>query len=313
MKRRVILVLNFDCNLRCKTCRMWRNKNNQFDENNIHLVLENLSTIASDITFTGGEPFLHYDLLLKAISSAKTLFTKIKLDSNNTLTTVKQLEELYEKGLTNYLTSLDGYEGHDLLRGKDTRKLVKKNLEDIIASKNNYPNLYVTVITTLSRYNITEISRQIDELYSLSVDNIVIQPVIFNENAFEFTKKDEVHSRNNLFPTEEQKIDLEELIDKILFYKRKNPKFIRKSEDYYRLIPQFFFSPDFSLECRTHESTIIVNGDGTVRFCSSGSSLGNIIESPINEILSNQKALNEISRIKKCNLCLAPCYYQKYV
>jgi len=125
------LILSYYCNCECKQCMYFGSPNWSADwisERDLKLTLEKLSktikhlpygpdevSLNHGLHFTGGEPFLRYDLLLKGVELAneyKIPSTFVETNcywcKNDEITT-KRFKELKEKGLNGVLISVNPF------------------------------------------------------------------------------------------------------------------------------------------------------------------------------------------------------------
>lgn len=170
------------CNMRCKTCGIWKLNNPQPRLTKKELKLSDYEDFFALynkwhwISFTGGEPFLRKDLadiVLAAYEKCRTLHT-ITIPTNGYPTTkiVKDVQEvLFETKLPNIhvSVSLDGLRSlHDSLRG------CSGSFEKVLATFKTLKSigdkrLHVHLEYTISRFNQGRLFELVDSLASLNI------------------------------------------------------------------------------------------------------------------------------------------------
>lgn len=121
---KVNFACTYRCNLRCRTCNIWRRKpGNELNLGEIEKVFSNINS--RWISITGGEPFIRDDLsgVVQAIRE-KTNPYVLNITTNGYLTRgiVSTMQEILELGIPRILccVSIDGPERvHDRIRGKN--------------------------------------------------------------------------------------------------------------------------------------------------------------------------------------------------
>ncbi len=125
------LVLSYKCSCECKHCMYFGSpnwSNNWIDENNLGLILSQLSKMINHSPYgkenvslnyglhlTGGEPFFNYEILLKSVETAHKLYVpSLFVETNcywckNDEMTRKKLLELKKKGLNGILISVNPF------------------------------------------------------------------------------------------------------------------------------------------------------------------------------------------------------------
>lgn len=149
------------CNLRCKYCYFFDDeislsKSEPTYEELIEYMDQAEEIGAKLIVISGGEALLHPDIfkLLNYGNTPKMLLTNgILLDEDN----INKLNNI--KTLKDIKISFDGFEGHDINRGKGTSEIVQSKLE-LVDRLGNFP---YTINTVLTQCNYKELS----EIYEL--------------------------------------------------------------------------------------------------------------------------------------------------
>lgn len=150
------VVLNAECDLRCRMCRFWQGVYEQ--PGHALLTLAELTALFEDaanrgtrsLILTGGEPFLRPDLL-DVVDAATSRLPFVRLQTNGLHLSDAALERLVASGLDVLWVSLDGVgEMHDRIRGRaGAFEAIVAGLERLAAEKrargSRGPQLFVNV------------------------------------------------------------------------------------------------------------------------------------------------------------------------
>ena len=150
------LVLNAECDLRCRMCRFWQGV---YEEPGreilttaeiVTLFDECADAGTRSVILTGGEPFLRPDLL-DLVDAAASRFPFVRLQTNGLHLTEDAAGRLVASGLDVLWVSLDGVgETHDRIRGRDGAfETILAGLQRLRAAKKESagarPDLFVNV------------------------------------------------------------------------------------------------------------------------------------------------------------------------
>ncbi len=144
------------CNLKCGYCYFFEDEGSTKGPGDPsfealrELILEAEALGAGEITFTGGEPLLRDDIvdLCKVGESWKTVLTNGLLLTPELVHGFDRVERLKE-----IKVSLDGFEGHDRVRGEGTSKIIRENVR-YMDRESEIP--YV-INTMLSKHNVDDL------------------------------------------------------------------------------------------------------------------------------------------------------------
>jgi MoaA/NifB/PqqE/SkfB family radical SAM enzyme len=183
--KKINLSVTNRCNMRCKTCNIWKCYKERPEKIKRELELSDYKSFFRKfnywnwISFTGGEPFLRKDLtdiITNAIQNCKNLHT-VSVPTNGYLTSkiVNDINKILEAEISSfYVTvSLDGSKDfHDKIRGKNGsfEHAIKtfKKLKTI-----NDKRFKVHFEYTISKYNQGDLSDFINKSF-LSVNDFII-------------------------------------------------------------------------------------------------------------------------------------------
>jgi len=176
----LILFVNNICQLRCDMCFYWDSmqiKTKQLSLEEIIKLSKSLPNLLQ-LTLTGGEPFLRKDL-----HEMPKIFSK---NSNLSKCTVVTNGMLYERIRNQVFTfvnenknvdfrlsiSMDGIGNlHDKIRGvKGSFANVERTLDLLFKIRDQVPNLWVDINTTISKYN----CEQFEEIHNYIITNYPI-------------------------------------------------------------------------------------------------------------------------------------------
>lgn len=146
------------CNLRCGYCYFYIDEEQRKPEPEpsttaLKALMDEAEAIGcGEITLTGGEPLLRKDIckLLAHGDALKTLLTNGLLLDRGMVDALDKLDKLKEVKV-----SLDGFEGHDRIRGEGSSSRILNNLEYLDGSS----EIPYVINTILSRYNVDDLLR----------------------------------------------------------------------------------------------------------------------------------------------------------
>lgn len=273
-KRRVLalpIYITNRCTSRCKTCNIWRIKQNEDLDKEIikNLLCDN--EIREDVEFiiTGGDFLLHPDCR-KIVSLFKG--KNLRVFSNGIL--VDELVSLVKEESVNYVSvSLDGRpETNEYIRGVDTYK----NVVRIVKELKDFTQIVIEY--TISKWNTRE------DL----------------EFVMDFVKKHNInlsvgyYSKVEYFEAGEDTSGLYTVSD--IF-----------TSDYYTLYP-LWASGKLNIPCFSIFVRPVVKPNGDVELCEAREiKLGNLYKRTFGEIWRDRKTARIIRSFSKCNRCWLNC------
>ncbi|MDD5639807.1 MAG: radical SAM protein [Candidatus Pacebacteria bacterium] len=158
-KRKALVQITEKCNLNCKHCFVSAtNKGRQIDIEDIeHIIIPKLKKCeVISVTLTGGEPFLHHDII-SIVSLLNKNNISVGICSNASIINKEQIEKLSHIKNVHINVSLDGFssESHGKFRGNEN--LFEKTI-DTIKSLGKYRLLQGILVTPNKLVNIDEYS-----------------------------------------------------------------------------------------------------------------------------------------------------------
>jgi len=297
------LTITKRCNSRCSYCFDWDNPNPPTDPpgEKLEEVLSSVKRLGASLAvFTGGEPLLRPDLP-DLIRSAKSRGLQTLLVTNGVLLTKEKAGELAEKGLDNFLLSLDTLnpEHYRQHRGVDF-KFAERAIESLEWVKRQYPNRSAGINCVITRTNLDDVIPLVEKMaerglyvcfdpYHEIVDhNVRGGPLTFGKEEIEKLKR---------------------LIDWLIDYRQKRGT-VASHPDYLKFIPDYFAGKRHTVRCMTALLNINVSVRLEVKPCWLLPPVGNLYEKSLEEIWYSREMRQARRRIKgrHCPHCWLSCH-----
>ncbi len=270
----VFFILTSKCNKSCPFCFYnqddFRRKDDVLNSEICFQVLKNLKKYDyGEVTFTGGEPLLRQEMLLKLIKKAKKLKYITNLNTNGTLINESCLKKLSSAGLDHLYLSAEYFKDIDDKILELISKLFKNiKIIKVISAQNL--NSYKTLLTRTRKYNL----------------DIILQPAYINlpELTQLDLKRSSVITKNFL---------------KII----KNWSSDNDKNDYYNLIKNYYLdAKKIPKKCWLGEKGLIIDSDGSSYPCFHRQDLvcGNVLKDKISDILTNRKKYLRFTKPENC-------------
>ncbi|MFX1554795.1 MAG: radical SAM protein [Promethearchaeota archaeon] len=301
--------ITYRCNMKCSHCLI--DEKSGTDE----MKLEDIKKILFElkkfhvfiINFSGGEPLVRTDFLdiLKATSE---LNFGIRLSTNGLLITEKLLEKFVDLDVFCIQFSLDGIgDTHDNFRGM--KNAYNKTIEAIqLAVEKGF---YITISTMITSQTINEIPDIINLAVKMGVSSLKFNTFMpvgrgkKNKDIFVVSKKrlkELALELSKIKKKNERKIDLQ--IDAVYPWLINSQNIPQNNPNFIEISPK--------IKCSAAQTNLVISPNGTVYPCPylSDFPLGNVLNTPINEIWNNNDGIlgtfrNQTqSNLKgKCNNC----------
>jgi len=181
------LVTNYDCNLRCRMCRLpeggrllRREAGRPLPTEEMKSVIDGFADLGTrGVGFTGGEPLLRQDLF-PLLRHARKRGMLTHLNTNGTLMDEAAARAILDAGVDSLNVSLDGATGetHDRIRGVPgafARTVEAIRRIDRMRKEARSP-LRVKIVAVLSEDNIDEVGDYLGTAASLGVDCVEFIP-----------------------------------------------------------------------------------------------------------------------------------------
>jgi len=307
----ISLTVSSVCNLRCKQCDIWKNKNNtKLTYAEIKTLILQLKKWLGDYTLVlgGGEPFLNPDTV-KIIEFASKNSILTSTNTNGTLINETKAEEIVKSGLSFINFSIDFPEGksHDENRGvKGTFEKAVKGIELLqknkIKLKLDHPLIFVNSI--IMGKNIGKLHDLISFGRKIGLDGMSFQPLM-SKWSFGGKKYDSNWYKNNdLWPKNIEEV--EKGINNVTSLKKIYPDFfLQNSLSDLQQYKKYFKEPNsyskHSPPCAVGIKNFVIDSLGDVRLCQVFPPIGNIRSKLTpQEIWYGVRAKSQRNTIKKC-------------
>jgi MoaA/NifB/PqqE/SkfB family radical SAM enzyme len=310
------LGLSYSCNSRCKTCNIWKRKKGENE-----LTTEEFEKIFKKIgkdklyllILTGGEPFLHKDIV--KIAEFAEVYCEpqtIVIPTNGILgdKIVEKAKEILEKCKKSHITinvSIDELEEkHDEIRGVPGNfKKAMHVYEELKKLEGRYHNFDVSIHTVISKFNYKNFPSIFEEIKKINPSNYI------TEIAEERVELGTIN--NNITPSEEE---YSKAIDILISDLKKRKLGIKQSLriEYYQMVKQVLKEKKQIIPCYAGIASAQIDPTGEVWFCCvRAESIGNLKETDYDlmKLWDNEKARKQrksISR-KECYCPLASANY----
>jgi len=317
--QRIFLEVTTECNLRCKLCNFWQNKDprNKIDLTaKINFLKKVVKWVGRydeeyqnlfDLILTGGEPFLYPNQVFKIAKLCKNNNISCYINTNGSIIN-SNLKKILTSGLKALTISIDSHSDqvHDSLRGSSGlfKHLIKaiRNLKQK-KDRNNFP-IKLCVQSILGGWNINSLPDHIEFFQDLGIDGIMFQPIQY---PFGLLTPKNWYKHFGKFPNSNEDIQLG--INYLLSLKRDNG-FVMNSKEEIELWLSYFRNPEYCPEslkpCKAYEQNLIVDVCGNVKFCFNReiqpkNKIGNILTTSIEELWNGKNALQEKKNLRSCN------------
>jgi MoaA/NifB/PqqE/SkfB family radical SAM enzyme len=287
---------------------MWKQKSyNELTTEEVNEILVQLKEIGiRSIGIAGGEPLLRKDLI-EIVKKANNLkFDNIHIVTNGLLLTKERAENLIENGIRGIAISIDGTaEVNDYVRGiKGSYERSIKTLKMLTELRDSkYPNLNISIGTTLMKPTMDEIIKVINVAKEL---NITWGINLIDTSPYFFKGVD----ASELLVGDQNKLN--ELIDELHKIKIENTGLISSSHATIEYARKYFKdSKRMDIPCYLGYLKIYIGSHGEVYSgCWALPPLGNLRENTIKEIITSKKYKKRLYEmfLKKCPGC--SCNYQ---
>lgn len=287
------------CLLRCKQCGQWKNKDSENElstGDKIELLKQIKDLIIKKrikspyIYFSGGEPFLKKEEVLKLANFCKENNLICGVSSNCYLIDEKLAKEIADSKMSVY-ASLDSMNPdiYNELRGKnDCHKRILAAIDYLIKYAGNEK---VGIASILMKKNLSEIKALIN--FSREKDIwMLFQPFMYNY----FQAENPEYLKNEYLPDNEEEIDKAiETIDNM----RSKAKIII-SKLVLSACKDYFLKNKISVKCN-FDKNIIIDCEGNVALCFNSEPIGNIKKDSLENILVSKKARIMRTKLRGCN------------
>lgn len=287
--RNFCVVITPRCNAKCKMCDLWA-----IDDMPSDLPLEKLEEILKSnslkhvktISITGGEPFLRKDiyqvhrLIRNYFPSANISISTNGLLHEEILNFLKKISEF---GSVYLIISIDGIKSHDSMRG--LKGAFEKTLGTLKVVRREFPKLPIAIKFTITPWN----HKELFHAYELSQKEGVSFLIKTVDNLKEYTAIANYRKNKNRFSFDKNERDaIIADLKRIQTDQLKNRQF--RSYIFTKELINYFSKMQYTLSyCTLPFYSLFINQTGKVYGCRKFKSLGNIYNTPLDIILSEEK------------------------
>lgn len=309
--RLLILDITHSCNLSCRICDIWKTGSIEEDIDIFYIkkmLYQAKELEIKEIAFSGGEPLSRKDIF-EIFDYAK----RIKIKNLGVLTNGILIEEYIEKlkpyildNTISLVSSLDSLkpEIHNHIRNSNVAwQKVTESLRILSSLKKEYPQINFNVITIILNHNLEELSDLANFIKSLNTNSLQFQALLPNNLRM-------AERKSSIFWVQEARLPiLDNVIDKLIYFKEENPLFIRNSANNLSLVKNYYrgMPGTEDAECLSGYKTILVSNHGECTTCFS--SYGDIKRRNLKEILQSKEIIKAQEEVRSCTWpCLLPCF-----
>lgn len=308
-----ILPITYKCNLQCKMCNIWKQKENDIPLDVIVNFFSdpNLSNSIESVNITGGEPLLRKDIcdiIDKLIMLCPQLYL-VTINTNGISTEsyrmlIEQIDKIRKKRrdfMLSIYISLDGIgSAHDEMRGrKGTYEAVINTLHLLADLKKRF-HFSISLNFTITPNNYI----YMDDVMDFAIENRIPLDYTFSMSSpMYFTNSDYFNQEVEYLDTEKDLI-----IQKIQEYKER--KLLSYSGSYYRNLMAMIKGEKRKFGCIFQKEGFFLHPSGDVYLCwAFDKKIGNIFRQTFSEMWNNimRKELQE-SLLDACAKCYNNCY-----
>jgi MoaA/NifB/PqqE/SkfB family radical SAM enzyme len=267
------------CNSRCLTCNIWMKRENELTADEWEKVLRSLGRAPYWFTVSGGEPFM-FPYVVEVCQMAYEYCRPgiINIPTNSILKTIPEKVEAIARSCPDSQLiinlSLDGVgEKHDFIRGvAGNFKKFEERLEQLLALKQELPNLNVGIHSVISVFSVGHLDELIAYADQSGADQFI------TEIAEPRVELDTVG-----LPITPSREEYGEAIDRLIAYveSKRFRGLARITEafrvEYYRLVKRILDEEDQVIPCYAGWASAQIYADGTVwPCCVRADNLGNL-------------------------------------
>jgi len=277
------------CNSRCMSCDWWKQSGaGDLAIGEIERIAGALPALGTKlVVFSGGEPLLRPDVF-----DAAAMFRARGL-TLHLLTSGVLLERFVGRVAAQFArvcVSLDASteELYERIRGVDALGSVSRGVAKLQAVA---PHIPITARATIHRANFRELPRLIDYAKALHLDGISFLPADVSSRAF---GRDQAPDRSTLALDADEVAELEQTVDRTIAAYRDDfaSGFVAESPEKLRRLPQYYAAlngerPFPAVLCNAPWVSVVIEANGGVRPCFFHEVVGNLRDTSLSTIVSN--------------------------
>ncbi|HLT19930.1 MAG TPA: radical SAM protein [Thermomicrobiales bacterium] len=293
----VILMPHSRCNCRCVMCDIWRANaaGQSLPRESLEAHIETFRKLNVQwVVLSGGEALMHKDLW-SLCELIKTLGAKITVLSTGLL--LKRNAEQVVRWADEVTVSLDGSpEIHDSIRR--VPRAYERLAEGVRAVKALKPDFPITARCVIQQQNFRDLPNIIDTARETGLDRISFLSVDVSSEAFNRPEpwSDERIADVALSPNEVA--EFEQIVEDTIVSHAADfaSGFVAENPDKLRRLPRYFAALNGAGEfpetfCNAPWTSTVIETDGNVRPCFFHPVMGNVNDTPLEDILNSEQAI----------------------
>ena len=313
--RTISIDLAESCNLRCKICKQWKDKNRHKKLNleDIKKLIDHINRYFPEtiLEFSGQEPLLKKDLLFDSLAYAKENNVTTALSTNGTLITEENVKKLIELKLHHISVSLDGFEeNHNYIRNSNNAyEKVVDGLRNLLKYKKELnSDTTIAVTTVITNTNFKELLPLYKFLKGLGVNCVNYNGYVL-DNSYFFAPNEKYD--NEFWIIKENLPEFKKIIGEIIKLKEKGSSpTITNDISQLKVMPEYFelknkFNKGY---CLAGYNYFHITNFGEVTVCGKGPKL-NIRDNNLIGIWNSKQMEETRKKVKECRIpCLNNCF-----
>jgi MoaA/NifB/PqqE/SkfB family radical SAM enzyme len=305
----LILDITHRCNLQCWMCDIWKDKERDIDKTYIEKIIMQAKKLGiKEIALSGGEPLLREDIF-EIFEYAHNIGIKNLGVLTNGILVKKYFDKLRPYIEDNTITPVISFDSlksevHNYIRNSPFAwEKTLEALKKLSYLKSTNPLVNFEVITIILNGNLEELLDIAHFIHSLGTNSLQFQPLLPNNLKMAERKT------SPFWITPDRLSLLDDKIDKLIYFKKKNPEFIKNSERNLLLVKKYYrgIINYKDVECNSAEKTILISNEG--KFTTCFSAYGDIKKQSIEAVIQSKERERATEKVKKCRWpCLLPCF-----
>jgi MoaA/NifB/PqqE/SkfB family radical SAM enzyme len=298
------------CNSRCASCDWWKQSGaDDLELDQIGAIADALPALGTRVVaFSGGEPLLRPDVFdAAALFSARGM--TLHLLTSGVL--LERFAERVSRHFTRVCVSLDATSDrlYERIRGVDALATVRRGIAKL---RRIAPEIPLTARATIQRDNFRELPRLIDFAKALELDGISFLPADLSSLGFGRHVAPDQRVRTRLALDRDEVADLEATIERTIavYGTDFQSGFVAESPAKLRRLPRYYAAvagqePFPRVSCNAPWVSVVVEADGSVRPCFFHAAIGNIRDTPIATIVTeNLRAFRQSLDVGEDPVCV---------
>jgi len=279
-------------------CDIWKDNKNlkQLTEHDVTDLLVSLKKFGTQqVVMSGGEALLNANFFrLCEILKREN----IKISLLTTGLSIKSNADQLLKWVDDLIVSLDGDEQlHNAIRNiPNAFKKLKEGVEHIKALN---PAYRITARTVIHQINFRNWQAIINAATQMGIDQVSFLPADVSSHAFNRQMSWSEPKQNEILISEKQLPELQEIVTRVINLNKEGfsngfiAESAKKIQDIYLYYAAFYKKNDFPYKkCNAPWVSTVIEADGSVRPCFFHETIGNIRDTPLDQILNSPEVIN---------------------